>query len=200
MALQGGDFWQLAHCVNDMDSPVACFLRKHDFFVEHEEWLLVHNDLRNLPPVRNDRRVSLQTYRPETAVSLFCRLYTESFSGLPWDQPFTPEEVMSTLTAATDLLFLILHGEPIGFAWVNLDAQGQALIEPMGIISPYQRQGYGRVLLSFTLQELIRRGARRAEIGAWRDNKVAIQLYQSFGFRHKETFTYLATNLPAKPA
>ena len=199
-ALQGSDIRQITHCVSDMDSPAARFLRKHDFFVEHEEWLLSLDDLRILPEVGKQQSVRLQTFEQKVAVDLFCRLYRESFCGLPWDQPFTPEEVMDTLVAATDLLFLMRHGEPIGFAWVYLDAKDQALIEPLGIIPPYQRQGCGRVLLLSALRELRRRGARRVQIGAWRSNKAAIQLYQSVGFRHQETMAYLAYNLQDRPA
>ena len=193
--LQGSDFRQIAHCVTELESPGACFLQDHDFFVEHEEWLMDLDDVYRLSDVASNNQAHLKVFSRATAVSLFCRLYEESFSGLPWDQPFTSVEVSTALNDANDMLFLTLNGEAIGFAWVNLNPIGNGLIEPMGIIPAYQQKGYGRVLLLGATRELISRGAQRVEIGAWRDNQAAVQLYQSLGFRHRKTFTYLAFNL-----
>ena len=193
--LWGSDFRQIAHYVTDLDSPEACFLQYHDFFVEHEEWLLDLDDVYRLPDVSGNNTARVQAFSRATAVPLFRRLYEESFSGLPWDQPFTSAEVSATLNDANDMLFLTLNGEAIGFAWINLNPNGSGLIEPLGIIPAYQQKGYGRVLLLGAARELISRGAQRVEIGAWRYNQAAVQLYQSLGFRHRKTFTYLAFNL-----
>jgi ribosomal protein S18 acetylase RimI-like enzyme len=151
--------------------------------------------LNGVPDVPRIDAAQLQVYGRETAIPLFCRLYEESFSGLPWDQPFTNAEVATSLNDAKNMLFLTLDGEAIGFAWVNVDGDGKGLIEPLGIIPAYQYKGFGRVLLFRVIRELVRRGAKRVEIGAWRDNGAAIQLYRSVGFRHIKTFTYLAFNL-----
>jgi ribosomal protein S18 acetylase RimI-like enzyme len=193
--LQGSDFRQIAHYVTDLDGPAACFLRDHDFFVEHEEVLMLLEDVYRLPDGSSDIPARLQVFSRATAVPLFCRLYEEGFSGLPWDQPFSSAEVAATLNDADNMLFLMLDGEAIGFAWVGLDSEGKGLIEPLGIVPAYQGKGFGRVLLLEVLRELAGRGAQRVEIGAWRDNLAAVQLYQSLGFRHRKTFTYLAFNL-----
>ena len=189
------NFWQVAHTVTDLDGQAARFLKHYDFFVEHEEWLMVLDDLSRLPAVANDGSTRLQLYSRATAVSLFCRLYEKSFSGLPWDQPFTNAEVTATLADANNIVFLTLDGEAIGFAWVSLDGDGKGLIEPLGIVPAYQHKGFGRILLLGVIRELVRRGAKRVGIGAWRDNGAAIQLYRSVGFRYIKTFTYLAFNL-----
>jgi ribosomal protein S18 acetylase RimI-like enzyme len=193
--LQGSDLRQIVHYVTDLDSPAARFLQDHDFFVEHEEVLMSLEDVYRLPDVSRDIPVQLQAFSRATAVPLFCRLYEEIFSGLPWDQPFSSAEVAATLNDADNMLFLMLDGEVIGFAWVGLDSEGKGLVEPLGILPAYQGKGFGRVLLLEVLRELADRGARRVEIGAWRDNLAAVQLYQSLGFRHRKTFTYLAFNL-----
>lgn len=193
--LQGSDLRQIAHCVTDLDSPEACFLQNHDFYVEHEEWLMDLDDVYRLPSTSNDILAHLQAFSLATAIPLFCRLYEESFSGLPWEQPFSSAEVAATLNDADNMLFLMLDGEAIGFAWVGLDNEGKGLIEPLGTVPAYQGKGFGRVLLLEVLRELAGRGAQRVEIGAWRDNLAAVQLYQSLGFRHRKTFTYLAFNL-----
>jgi len=194
-ALRGGDFWQIAHHLTDLDSPAAYFLRQHDFFVEHEEVLMALDELSRLPSKRGDSPVRLRAYSRSTAVPLFCRLYEESFAGLPWNQPFTPAEVSAVLRDANNLLFLMLDGEAIGFAWVGLDQDGKGFVEPLGIIPAYQGKGFGRMLLTSVLQELIGRGAKDVGIGAWRNNEAAIRLYESFGFRQRKVFTYLALNL-----
>ena len=193
--LQGSCFRQIVHCVTDLESPAADFLQYHDFFIEHEEWLMDLDDLKRLPDVARDNPAYVQTFSRETAIALFCRLYAESFSGLPWDQPFTGTEVSAALNDANDIQFLTLNVEAIGFAWINLNPNGNGLIEPLGIIPNYQQKGYGRALLLSAARELISRGAQRVEIGAWRDNKAAVQLYQSLGFSHRKTFIYLAFNL-----
>ena len=193
--LQETDFRKIEHCLADLNSPAAHFFRTHNFFVGHEEWVLELDCMEGIAGVHGDNLTRLQTFSRETAVSLFCRLYEESFSGLPWSQPFTTEEAAETLSDAEDLLFLTLSGETIGFAWIGVDGDGKGLIEPLGIVTAYQHKGFGRLLLLGVLRELISRGAQRVEIGAWRNNHAAIQLYQSLGFRHIKTFTYLAFNL-----
>ncbi len=194
-ALRGGDYRQIAHAVTDLDGPAASFLRAHEFFVEHEEWVMELNDLSGLPDGPDDARVRLQAYPRATAVPLFCRLYEESFSGLPWNQPFSQAEVAATLNDAGNMHFLMLNGEAVGFAWSAVHLDGKGVIEPLGILPAYQGQGYGRVLLQMVLRELASRGAKKVEIGAWRDNQAAIHLYESLGLRRRKTVTYLAFNL-----
>ncbi len=198
--LRKTDFWQIAHHLTDLEDPAARFLGCHGFFVEHEEWQLALDDLSRLPVLSSRKGANLRSYPRDVAIDLFCRLYEESFKGLAWDQPFEPSEVDATLKSAADLLFLCRDDEATGFAWVDVDVEGKGLIEPLGIVPAYQQQGYGRILLESVLRELKARGARRVEIGAWRENKAAIQLYQSSGFRHQMTYTYLAYNLQNKPS
>jgi ribosomal protein S18 acetylase RimI-like enzyme len=193
--LQQSDFRQISHYVTDLNSPAAHFLRHHNFFVEHEEWQLALNDLRQLPDPSAGQAFHLQAYSKQTAVPLFCKLYDETFAPLPWYQPFTPSEITSTLSDSRDIQFLIRADEPVGFAWIHLDADGLGSIEPLGIQPARQHQGLGRSLILLALHELKRRGAKRAEIGAWRDNLAALHLYESLGFRHQATITYLAYNL-----
>jgi ribosomal protein S18 acetylase RimI-like enzyme len=194
-SLRGSDFRQIAHSVTNLNGPAACFLRDHNFFVEHEEWLMGLDDLSRLPDTASAWFVRMQVYARETAVSLFCRLYEESFCGLSWNQPFSSVEVAATLNDANNMLFLTLEGEAIGFAWIVLDREGKGLIEPLGILPAYQHKGFGRMLLLGVLRELAGRGAKEVAIGAWRDNRAAIQLYESLGFRWRKTFTYLAFDL-----
>ena len=186
---------QVSCQVRTLDNPAARFLRKHGFYVEHEEWQMMRADLRHLPqPVEKDG-VKIVTQRRAEAVRHFHHLFSTSFAGLPWDQPYSPQEIDTALDIAVDILFLTLDSKPIGFAWLHLQASGLGMVEPLGVLPEYQQQGYGRFLLLSALHELARRGASRAPIGAWRANQTAIHLYQSLGFTHHETITFLAYDL-----
>ncbi|MFN2192834.1 MAG: GNAT family N-acetyltransferase [Candidatus Promineifilaceae bacterium] len=192
---QGTAVRQFSHQVSSLNSPTARFLIKNDFYVEHEEIILRRGDLQNLlrPPGRAGLEIVTLLY-PD-AVNTFQELFSASFAGLPWDQPFDQAEIETILDNAADILFLELESQPIGFAWLHLEQNNLGLIEPLGILPAYQHQGYGRFLLRSTLLELLRRGAVKAQIGAWHTNKPAISLYESLGFRHHQTITYLAKDI-----
>ena len=188
---------QVAYQARDLNSAAARFLQKNGFFVEHEEWLMVRDNLLNLPEPLNADAAEVITYARAAAVSHFDDLFKRSFGGQPWYQPFSQREIEQTLADQRDILFLIADSQPIGFAWLHLESGGLGVIEPLGVLPAYQRQGYGRMLLLAALGELAQRGVGRAQIGAWRSNQPAVQLYQSLGFIHRQTITFLAHDLPA---
>ncbi|MFW6098075.1 MAG: GNAT family N-acetyltransferase, partial [Chloroflexota bacterium] len=110
--------------------------------------------------------------------------------------PYSYDEVDGELRSARDLLFLFHEGEPVGFAWLR-ERREEGEIEPMGIIPGEQGQGAGRALLSLALQRLRQRGQRRVRIGAWRQNKAAIHLYENAGLRRVGRRYYLVYKLVA---
>ena len=179
----------------DLNSPAARFLRHNGFVIEHEEWQLRLDDLRKPPIPPTVAGLSVVTLPRSQAVPLFQRLYSGSFENLPWAQPFSDAEIAALLDQPQEMLFLYHNEEPVGFAWLQLEADGLGVIEPLGIVTRYQGQGYGRYLLLSALHELGRRGATQAQIGAWRSNAGAIALYTSVGFVHQRTTTYLAYTL-----
>lgn len=183
---------QISHSVTDLDSAAAHFLRHHQFFIEHEEQLMRLDDLDDLSP---PPEVDLRRFAGPYAIRLFSQLYTKSFSGSPWFQPYSEAEAAATLDKPEDMSFLFLAGTPIGFIWTHLSGEGLGEIEPLGIIAGYQGKGHGRALLLAGLHQLARRGAREVSIGAWRDNQVANRLYESVGFRRVQIFSYLAFDL-----
>jgi ribosomal protein S18 acetylase RimI-like enzyme len=193
--LTGSEIRQVAHQVEDLGSIAALFLQANGFYVEHEEWLLALGRLQDLPQPAK-RGMAVVTFPRSQAISHFAGLYRSSFTGRPWDQPFTEPEIAAMLADASDILFVIADGRPVGFAWLHFLEDATGLIEPLGILPAYQGQRYGRFLLLSALNELARRGASMAQIGAWRNNDAAIRLYQSLGFTHQQTITYLARDLP----
>jgi mycothiol synthase len=197
-ALKGSKIQIVTFGTENIDAPPALFLQKNEFVKEHEEWILAFDQRMGDVQVVDRTDTHWQTFPRQTAVSLFLRLYKESFTGLPWDQPFSRDEVLDTLENASDLLFLMTEEEAIGFAWAKIDDEGIGVIEPLGIIPKYQGKGFGRFLLSRAISILQNRGARRIEIGAWSDNKKAVDLYQSMGFQHMKSITYLAYDLTSQ--
>lgn len=186
---------QLSYCVTAPDAPAAHFLRRHGFAVEHEEWDMVLPDLAQLPPLSLPAGCRLETFSRTKAIRYFCTLYDESFSIYRWYQPYSHAEVAAALSDAANILFLTYDGRPVGFVWLHLTEADAGEIEPIGVIRSYQGRGYGRLLLVAGLHHLARRGAKQVAIGLWAENQVALHLYQSLGFQHRYTRTYLGYNL-----
>ncbi len=179
---------QLSHSVTDLNSSAAHFLRRHGFFIEHEEWLLQLADFTRLPTAVPPPSCRIQTFPARReAAQQFQSLYDQSFGGKPWHQPYSLDEIEETLNKPADILFLVKANQPIGFAWLQNEA-----IEPIGVVKGEQGKGYGRFLLHAALHKLKQRGAGQAQIGVWRENETAVRLYQSLGFQHQQTITYLA--------
>jgi ribosomal protein S18 acetylase RimI-like enzyme len=186
---------QLSCRVENLDEGPAAFLMQHGFMIDHEECLMQLADLSRLPPIPDHPPGNLINYSRTKAVAEFCRLYERSFAGLPWSQPYTETEVESILSKAEDLLFLENSVEPIGVAWLEELGSEQTRIEPLGVAQNYQGSGHGRRLLLAALHEFRRRKVSLVEIGLWRDNTVAMRLYQSLGFIEVANWYYLAHDL-----
>ncbi len=186
---------QLSCRVAGLEDETAQFLLKRDFHVEHEECLLELSDMDGLPPLPDRLPIELRAFPQAQAVSEFGRIYEESFSGMPWSQPYTEAEVAAGLARSEDLLFAVVEGVAAGVVWHELLPDGRGRIEPIGIARRYQGQGLGRGLLLAALHDLRRRGARSVEIGLWRQNVVAMNLYKSLGFLEVGNWYYLACEL-----
>lgn len=190
-----GTIHQVSHQVHSLNRPAAHFLIKNGFSIEHEEIVLRRGDLQNIARPSTRLGAEIKTLTRSESMKTFSSLFTASFAGLLWNQPFSVDEIEDMLDNADDILFLTLASRPIGFAWLHLERNSLGLIEPLGILPEYQGQGYGRFLLQSALLELLHRGATHAQIGAWRTNLPAISLYQSLGFKTHETISYLAKDI-----
>lgn len=184
---------QLSCPVTNLDSAAARFLCYHGFYNEHEEWFMSLSGLEVLPTAVPPPTCRIKTYNTTIrAAQLFRALYDRSFGPFPWYQPYSMAEIEAALIAPTELLFLFKAEKAIGFAWLHTD---KSEIEPIGIVKREQGQGYGRFLLLAALHHLKQQGSDQAQIGVWRSNHAAIQLYQSLGFQHNHTIIYLALDL-----
>jgi ribosomal protein S18 acetylase RimI-like enzyme len=188
-------FHQLSCRVESLEDEVAAFLLRRGFFVEHEECLLELADLSGMPPVLASPPGDLLSYPESRAAVEFCRVYETCFDDTPWSQPYTEMEVVAALARPEDLLFLTIDGAAVGVVWHEVLPDGRGRIEPLGVARPYQGHGYGRLLLLAALHNLQRRGASTVEIGLWRENAVAMNLYKSLGFQEVGNWYYLACDL-----
>jgi mycothiol synthase len=189
-------FRQVAHAVTSLESGASRFLQRQGFTVEHEEWRLVRDDLRDLPPLRLPARGTLQTYPAALANDQFRHLYQRSFASHLWYQPYSADEVAAELQAVDgQILFLTDQGEDIAFAWPRLTESGTGVIEPVGVAAGHQGRGYGRAVVVAALHWLSKKGANQVAIGVWRQNEAALHLYQALGFRHQESIIYLAHDI-----
>jgi ribosomal protein S18 acetylase RimI-like enzyme len=170
-------------------------LLRRGFFVEHEECLLELDNLDDLPPIPDKSEGALVTFPASQAIGEFCRVYDDCFYDTPWSQPYTEAEVAAALVSPDDLIFLSLDGKTIGVVWHELLPGGRGRIEPIGIVANHRGRGYGRCLLLAALHSLRRRGASLVEIGLWRQNTVAMNLYKSLGFSEADNWYYLACDL-----
>ena len=76
---------------------------------------------------------------------------------------------------------LKIENRLIGYGgfWIVLD---EIHISNIAIHPDYQRQGFGRMLLTHLLEEAVARGAMHASLEVRRSNKAALKLYGDFGF------------------
>ena len=186
---------QLSYAVETTDCAAAHFFRANGFYVEHEEWGLVHNNKQQRITRIITKKANLQVAPTRTtAIQWFLQLYDATFAPHGWNQPFTADEVEHLLEDRADLLFLMEDEQPIGFAWLKLEG-GVGEIEPIGVLPAYQGKGNGRFLLQTAIKQLYERGATQVKIGVWCENETAVLLYKSVGFHHRETLTYYALDL-----
>lgn len=184
---------RLSARVDILEEEIAIFLQRRGFFVEHEEVLLQRINFAALPPIPADPPGDLVTYPRDRAITEFCRVYDDSFNGTPWAQPYSPDEVDKLLNHPQELLFIEVNGEAVGVAWHESFRNGRGRVEPLGIVRAYHGQGYGRRLLLAALHNLDQ--TFYYEIGTWRQNTIALNLYKSLGFLEVENCYYLACDL-----
>jgi mycothiol synthase len=139
---------------------------------------------------------SFGTYPESEAISIFRDLYEQTFKDLRWYQPYDSEErVAEELADPADILFLRRVQEDVGFCWLRHINRQIGEIEPIGLVKRLRRKGLGKGLLLEGVLRLQLRGVSRVQIGVWRENVAAINLYRKVGFRRVQTITHLGIEL-----
>lgn len=198
--LRGTDVKTLSYPVKGLDSPEAQFLIEYGFFVEHKEIRMQHDFAKNRPEANLPRGYKVKSFPMRQAISKFRTLYSESFDGLPWNQPYdSARAVSSELVDSEDIVFLMHGSRAIGFAWLRWPSLEVVELEPFGIVESYTGKGLGRLFLEKALYLAASMGAERMELGVWQENERAIRLYQKTGFKQVGETIYLAYAVESKP-
>ncbi len=189
---QNRAFKEISAAVGRLDSAEARFLLQRGYEPGHEEWTMTK---RNLKPLSGSV-ARLSQYPLEIAIPRFRALYEDAFRSHPWYQPWeTDDDVWSDLHIADEFLFLEHDGRPVAVIWVRCPQTAVAVLEPLGVLTAMQGQGFGRKLLVATLDRLARKQVRTVNLGVWRSNQPAIALYRSVGFIHTASHHYLSRSL-----
>lgn len=197
--LLDADVQQLFFSVDSLESPVALFLNKHEFFVEHEEWRMELDDLSQVSPVQYPQGFLTRSYSQGSAIRRFLKLYETCFADLPWYQPYgSASEVAADLEDTGDILFLMEGREEVGFMWLRWPETGIVEVEPIGVSPDHQGLGLGKIMLQNGLSLAAQQGAESAILGVWIENTPALTLYECLGFCRVKKISFLAMNVSQK--
>ena len=175
---------QITFTTDDLASPAALFLQHHQFELEHEEWTMQLGNVATAVFKPSSLPGKVQRGGRATAVRTLPQLYERSFAHTLWFQPYSAAEVAATWEPTDEFITLQVDNQTIGFVWLHIVEPGVAQLEPVGIVQDKQGMGYGRFLLTSLLQTLQTRGIQTVSLGVWANNKTAVHLYHSLGFRH----------------
>lgn len=192
------DVMRVSAALDVESDSLAYFLAAQGYRPEHVEWELRRERLDDLVAPAWPTGYQPATFPRPQAIGHFIAVYDASFGPEPWYQPFSPGEVAEALEAASDLLFAVHGGEPVGVAWIRVEEES-GVIEPIGVVPAHQAKGVGRALLVAALLTMRRRGARAARLGVWENNRPALALYRQTGFRRSGSRTYVAYDFGESP-
>jgi mycothiol synthase len=146
--------------------------------------------------------VKLGCFSPGEEV-LLAEIQNRTFAGTWGFCPNSPEEIKFYLDFTDCRLEDILmvrskkENKVVGYCWPHLLERGgtnQCLIHGRihmcGVDPAYQGQGLGKALLCRGLSDLVAKGVRSVEITVDRENRFALSLYKSLGFKKISTNTW----------
>ena len=82
----------------------------------------------------------------------------------------------------------------VGKLDVSLGAE-EAYIAGVGVLPAYQRRGYGRQMIAQTVHDVLALGQQRIVLEVEANNRNALTLYQSCGFKEVSSFDYYSLSL-----
>jgi ribosomal protein S18 acetylase RimI-like enzyme len=151
---------------------------------DHSEYKMVLEEPRLLNTFRN-----LLQFRPARAedVLMLSRITAQAFNMPEDDVDWYTEETISQ----PNRRYYVgeVSGAIIGKIDVSLSDEA-ALILGFAVLSEYQGQGYGRQILARTVQEIIDSGQQNIWLEVSTENKHALSLYQSCGFKETGGYDY----------
>jgi ribosomal protein S18 acetylase RimI-like enzyme len=175
--------------IAEQGSPAGqAFAHSHPTTYDHSEYKMVLQEPRL--PAAFDERLHFRPARP-TDIEAFTRITAQAFNE--------PEEEIDWYTAESfsqpDRYYYVGEVDNIIVGKIDVSrSQEASLILGFAVAPEHQGRGYGRQILAHTVQEILKNGPQPIWLAVVTNNKQALSLYQSCGF--KETGSYDYYRLP----
>jgi ribosomal protein S18 acetylase RimI-like enzyme len=108
--------------------------------------------------------------------------FTEAIFGENWDRPWRPPEVTPQLFEGKLVLLAEDEGEPIGYAFGELDPHGHAHVNIVYVRPERRRAGVTKALLSEFAARAGERGIEHLTLDVATDNTVGREVWRRLGF------------------
>lgn len=133
----------------------------------------------------NDSTISFRQFIKGKDDRKRCDIQNEVFYD-PDRIPLTPRDIAYEYSKSffvDDMaLFMTINGKEIGYGQI-LILDNNYTIANLGILKEYQGNGYGKKLLAKFLNLAIEKGLTEVSIRVKESNKIAYNMYKSFGFK-----------------
>jgi ribosomal protein S18 acetylase RimI-like enzyme len=166
------------------------FAKARDIHYHHSEYKMFLKD-----PKASAKFTNYLQFRPARSEDLAVMTHITAVSfDLPEDEINWYSE-KSLEDPARRFYIGLLDDVYVGKIEVSLTEQ-EASIYGFGILPAYRGRGYGREMLARTVQEILATGQSRIVLEVATENKRALSLYQSCGFREMASYDYYSYNVP----
>jgi ribosomal protein S18 acetylase RimI-like enzyme len=153
---------------------------------DHSEYKMVLEQFRQ--PAGSDERLQFREARIDDLPALK-HITAEAFGMADDEVDWYPVHVLENL--ARRYYLATLSNVVIGKLDVSFGGQS-AFIYGFAVLPEYRGRGYGRQILARTIQELLVQGRERIALEVATENRNALSLYQSCGFRETGSYDYYA--------
>jgi len=171
-------------------SPAGqAFARRLSTTYDHSEYKMVLEEPRL--PTTLSQRLQFRTARPEDTHAL-SRITAQAFN-IPEDEVnWYTESALSQLNRR----YYVgdVDGVIIGKIDVSLSDESGSILG-FAVLPEHQGQGYGRQILARTVQEIFSSGQQNIWLEVSTENKQALSLYQSCGFKETGSYDYYRFSL-----
>jgi ribosomal protein S18 acetylase RimI-like enzyme len=108
--------------------------------------------------------------------------FTEAIFGENWDRPWRPPEITPTMFEGKLVLLAENDGEPVGYAFGELDPQGYAHVNIVYVVPERRRQGVATALLTGFGERARARGIEHLTLDVATRNEVGREAWRRLGF------------------
>ncbi len=160
------------------------FAKAYGMRYHHSEYKMVLKDAR--VPGKFDERLQFRLAKPEDGPVL-AHITAVGFDMSEAEVDWYSEQKLQD--ASRRYYVALLDDVYIGKLDVSFD-NDEAFIYGFAVLPGYRGRGYGRQILAKTLQEILATGRKRVSLEVATDNKNALSLYQSCGFKETGSYEY----------